>query len=111
MVYVKCLSSLGASPIPKQGTVTAARLGGQCRHSLEVVGKLQILVEQVAEVGDRKGMHPVVVGGIPVALLHHQTEPGGGERAAEGPQALLFQEALQAVPCPIPSLYSWSQCL
>lgn len=78
--------------------------GGKCSHSLEVVGELQVLVEQVAEVGDRKGVHPVVVGWIPVALLHHQTEPGGGERAAQGPQALLLQETLQALPCPIPLL-------
>lgn len=37
--------------------------------------------------GDGKGVHPVVVGGIPVALLHHQTEPGGrreGSRGASG---------------------------
>lgn len=56
--------------------------------------------------GDRKGVHPVVVGGIPVALLHHQTEPGGGKRAAHGPQALLLQQALQALSYPIPSLFS-----
>lgn len=53
-------------------------------HSLEVVGELQIFVEQVAEVGDRKGVHPVVVGGIPVALLHHQTEPGRRRESSRG---------------------------
>lgn len=85
--------------------------GGKGSHSLEVVGELQVLVEQVAKVGDRKGVHPVVVRGVPVALLHHQTEPRGGERAAQGPQALLLQQALQALSCPIPSLSLRSQCL
>lgn len=60
--------------------------------------------------GDREGMHPVVIRGIPVALLHHQTESGGGEGAAEGPQALLLRAAPLALPCPIPFLSSWSQC-
>ena len=48
------------------------------RAVLQVVGQLQVLVEQVAEVGDGEGVHPVVVRGVPVALLHHQAEPGGG---------------------------------
>lgn len=68
---------------------------GKGSHLLEVVGELQILVEQVAKVRDREGMHPVVVGGIPVALLHHQAEPGGGAKAAEGTQPLLHWEAPQ----------------
>lgn len=93
-------------PCPGEGDPSSRQ--GKHSHSLEVVGELQVLVEQVAEVGDREGMHPVVIRGIPVALLHHQTEPGGGERAAEGPQALLLQAALQALPCPIPFLSSWS---
>lgn len=83
---------------------------GKGSHSLEVVSELQVLVKQVAEVGDREGVHPVVVRGISVALLHHQTEPGAGERAADRLQALLLQVALWW-PCPIPFLSSRSQCL
>lgn len=68
---------------------------GKASHLLEVVGELQILVEQVAKVRDREGMHPVVVGRIPIAFLHHQAESVGGAKAAEGPQPLLHLEALQ----------------
>lgn len=109
MVRVKCLAHRQRFPIPRKG-IQAANGWGKGSHSLEVVSELQVLVEQVAEVRDREGMHPVVVGWVPVALLHHQTEPGGGERAAEGPQALL-RAALQALPFPSPFLSSWSQCL
>lgn len=67
---------------------------GRGGHLLEVVGELQILVEQVAKMRDREGVHPVVVGWIPVAFLHHQAESGGGAKTGEGPQPLLLQEAL-----------------
>lgn len=108
-VHVKCLTHRRCFPARRKG-IPAAHRQKKGSHSLEVVGELQVLVEQVAEVRDREGVHPVVVGWVPVALLHHQTEPGGGERAAEGPQALL-QAALQALPFPVPFLSSRSQCL
>lgn len=66
---------------------------GKDSHLLEVAGKLQVLIEQVAKVRDRKGVHPVVVGWVPVAFLHHQAEPGGAE-TAEGSQSRLLWEAL-----------------
>lgn len=56
---------------PSKKDPSDCQTGGKCSHLLEVVGELQVLVEQVAEVRDREGVHPVVVGGIPVALLHH----------------------------------------
>jgi len=52
---------------------------------LQVVDQLQVLVEQVAEVGDGEGVHPVVVGGVTVALLHHQAEPGRGGEGSSHP--------------------------
>ena len=44
-------------------------------YTLEVVGQPYVFVEQIAEVCDGEGVHPVVVGRVPVAFLHHQTEP------------------------------------
>lgn len=80
--------------LPHQWGLIIGRCG-RGGHLLEVVGELQILVEQVAKVRDREGVHPVVVGWIPVAFLHHQAESGGGAKTGEGPQPLLLQEALQ----------------
>lgn len=59
-------------------------MGTRDSDSLQVVDELQVLVEQVAEVGDREGMHPVVVRGVAVALLHHQAEPGRGQARTSG---------------------------
>lgn len=51
---------------------------------LQVVNELQVLVEQVAEVGDGERVHPVVVGRVTVPLLHHQAEPGQGAKPCRG---------------------------
>lgn len=69
-----------------------------CSHSLEVVGELQVLVEQVAEVRDREGVHPVVIGWVSVTLLHHQAEPGGEESASD------FSSREPSRLCPVPFL-------
>ena len=39
--------------------------------------EVEVVYEEESEVGDRKGVHPVVVRGIPVPLAHHQNKPGG----------------------------------
>lgn len=48
---------------------------GRAVHVLEVAREPKVLVEQVAEVADGEGVHPVVVRRVPVAFLHHKTEP------------------------------------
>lgn len=72
-----------------------ARMKCGRRDSREVGShEVEILEEQVAEVGHRKGVVPVVVWGIPVALLHHQHKPGrrGGGRKIPwgGPRLPVF---------------------
>lgn len=42
---------------------------------LEVAREPKVFVEQVAKVADGEGVHPVVVRRVPVAFLHHETEP------------------------------------
>lgn len=44
-------------------------------YILEVAWEPKIFVEQVTKMSDRKGVHPVVVRRVPVAFLHHKTEP------------------------------------
>lgn len=61
--------------------------------------------------GDRKGVHPVVVGGVPVALLHHQTEPGGRGEGSRGASGSPPPARPSGSAWPGPFLYSWSQGL
>lgn len=56
---------------------SSTRCGSRGREVdvLEVAREPKVFVEQVAKVADGEGVHPVVVRRVPVAFLHHETEP------------------------------------
>jgi hypothetical protein len=72
-----------------------AQTGHQQSKAFQVVERLPDgghPEQQIAEVGNRKGVTPVVVGNFAVAFLHHQQK--AGQRAAPEPESVDEAEIL-----------------